>query len=219
MQKLEELDKSLTAADNDAAIRRIHVQRTELLRALVKATSDSDRDMWLLQLIDSAVASAQTGDPATDSQSLAKLVEDVQAATQNKEIIGQAKFAALTADYSASLQQPKADFPAVQSKWIESLEAFVKDFAGTRPAADAMLQLAISHEFNGQDEQATTWYGRIVQDFPDTDMSEKAAGATRRLQSVGKPLELRGTGLDGRPVDLASLRGSVVLVHYWATLV
>jgi thiol-disulfide isomerase/thioredoxin len=34
---------------------------------------------------------------------------------------------------------------------------------------------------------------------------------------VGKPLALAGTGIDGRPVALQSLRGKPVLVHYWAT--
>jgi thiol-disulfide isomerase/thioredoxin len=34
---------------------------------------------------------------------------------------------------------------------------------------------------------------------------------------VGKPLALSGTGSDGRPVAVESLRGRPVLVHYWAT--
>ena len=46
---------------------------------------------------------------------------------------------------------------------------------------------------------------------------EKAQGAIRRLQLVGKPLELSGKGLDGRPFDIGSLRGNLIVVHYWAT--
>ena len=34
---------------------------------------------------------------------------------------------------------------------------------------------------------------------------------------VGKPLDLKFTAVDGSPVDLASLRGKVVLVDFWAT--
>ncbi len=34
---------------------------------------------------------------------------------------------------------------------------------------------------------------------------------------VGKPLEIEGTLVDGRPIDWASYRGKVVLVDFWAT--
>ena len=192
IQQLEELDKGLAAAENDeAVIRRIHTQRTELLRQLVQVTSGSDRDMWLLQLVDSAVASTQSTEGTTDSETLTKLVTEVKASTENKEIISQARFVALTAEYSASLLEPNADYAAIQTKWIGDLEAFVQEFGETRAAADAMLQLAISHEFAGQDEKAISGYERIVQEFPETEMAEKAKGRTRRLQSVGKPLELQ----------------------------
>jgi thiol-disulfide isomerase/thioredoxin len=34
---------------------------------------------------------------------------------------------------------------------------------------------------------------------------------------VGKPLALSGVAIDGKQVSLESLRGTPVLVHYWAT--
>lgn len=42
-------------------------------------------------------------------------------------------------------------------------------------------------------------------------------GAARRLDLVGKPLELKGTQLDGKKFNLESLKGKVVLVDFWAT--
>jgi thiol-disulfide isomerase/thioredoxin len=45
--------------------------------------------------------------------------------------------------------------------------------------------------------------------------SVKAARA--RLGVIGKKIELEGTTLDGKPFDLASLKGKVVLVDFWAT--
>lgn len=38
-----------------------------------------------------------------------------------------------------------------------------------------------------------------------------------QLKALGGPLDIRFTGLDGRAVDLAKLRGKVVLVDFWAT--
>jgi thiol-disulfide isomerase/thioredoxin len=42
-------------------------------------------------------------------------------------------------------------------------------------------------------------------------------GAARRLGLVGQPFELKGTKLDGQAFDVASLRGKVVLIDFWAT--
>jgi peroxiredoxin len=38
-----------------------------------------------------------------------------------------------------------------------------------------------------------------------------------RPYEIGKPLDIRFTALDGREVDLAKLRGEVVLVEFWST--
>jgi thiol-disulfide isomerase/thioredoxin len=42
---------------------------------------------------------------------------------------------------------------------------------------------------------------------------EKAPGSNL----VGKPLAIKFSALDGRPVDLQKLRGKVILVDFWAT--
>ena len=44
-----------------------------------------------------------------------------------------------------------------------------------------------------------------------------AETATRQLDMRTKPLELKFTALDGREIDLAKLRGKVVLLDFWAT--
>jgi len=57
----------------------------------------------------------------------------------------------------------------------------------------------------------------------DADSKDKAAAdkilkklkATAELQS--KPLDLKFTAVDGREVDLAKMRGKVVLIDFWAT--
>jgi thiol-disulfide isomerase/thioredoxin len=217
VQKLEELDKKLSQAPGPEANQQIYRQRVAVLRDLVVQAKGDEREMWLLQLIDSAVAGSQPGAGSGGAAALGKIAEEVAAATENKEIIAQATFAFLTADYSESLQQPDANLAKIQTHWIDRLQDFVKDFAGTKPASEAMLQLAISEEFAGEDKVATDWYSQIVKDFPDSDMAAKSRGAIRRLNSVGQPLELRGKGLAGTPMDLAELRGNIVVVHYWAT--
>ena len=45
----------------------------------------------------------------------------------------------------------------------------------------------------------------------------KMEGAARRLELVGKPLEVHGTLVDGTKLDWKQYRGKVVLVDFWAT--
>jgi len=46
---------------------------------------------------------------------------------------------------------------------------------------------------------------------------DMAAGRLRVIEARRMPLELRFTAADGREVDLAQLRGKVVLIDFWAT--
>ena len=80
-----------------------------------------------------------------------------------------------------------------------------------------MWQLAIAEEFAGDQKKASNWYGRIGRDFSSTDWAIKARGAMNRINSVGKSVRIAGNTLGGQRFDVSSLRGNVVLVHYWAT--
>jgi thiol-disulfide isomerase/thioredoxin len=42
-------------------------------------------------------------------------------------------------------------------------------------------------------------------------------GTIRRLSLPGHPVELKGTLVNGKPLDLAALKGKVVLVDFWAS--
>ena len=51
---------------------------------------------------------------------------------------------------------------------------------------------------------------------PDSPLARKAAGAIRRLDSVGKTLDLQGRNLANGTANLADFRGKVVLIQYWS---
>jgi thiol-disulfide isomerase/thioredoxin len=60
----------------------------------------------------------------------------------------------------------------------------------------------------------------ILSKSKDPRIVEQAAkfeGAIRRLSLVGKPIEIKGDLLGGKPFDPATLKGKVVLVDFWAT--
>ncbi len=127
------------------------------------------------------------------------------------------KIRLLTAAYAKAISAPKANVPEVQTKWTKDLEQFIADYAHAPDAAEAMLQLAIAREYGGQDDDAKKWYQRIGHDFADSPQAKKAAGAVRRLDSVGAVLSLSGRGLNGQTIDVANYRGKAVIVQYWAT--
>ena len=72
-------------------------------------------------------------------------------------------------------------------------------------------------EFGGDEEKALKWYETIAKEFPQLPVQPKAKGASLRLSSVGKSIQLVGQQADGRKLDLAKLKGKVTLVQYWAT--
>ena len=90
------------------------------------------------------------------------------------------------------------------------------DLGGEREAAGDVVQ-AVGEEFAGKAEEAIGWYRKIIDGFPSSQMAKKATGAKRRLESVGKSIQLSGMGLDGKPVSLGAYQGRTVLIHYWAT--
>ena len=76
--------------------------------------------------------------------------------------------------------------------------------------------------------QLGTWLGQIdtvksekmlkrVADVNEPKLAKKAAGMIHVVRSWREPLDLKFKGVDGAPVDLAALRGKVVLIDFWAT--
>lgn len=51
----------------------------------------------------------------------------------------------------------------------------------------------------------------------DPQIKQMAASMRKKAEAVGKPVNLAFTAVDGRKVDLAQLKGKVVLVDFWAT--
>lgn len=49
------------------------------------------------------------------------------------------------------------------------------------------------------------------------EVKQQLEGMTRQMNAIGHPLDVKFTALDGREVDLAKLKGKVVLVDFWAT--
>jgi thiol-disulfide isomerase/thioredoxin len=213
LAKLREVETKLSSAD-PAGRRALAGEQVGLLEQVVAAAEPAEKPFWVKQLAETIAAAVQEGALPEGIAGLERLATAVAA---DDGLVAFVRFRLASARYAAGMQQPNADITKVQAAWLDDLKQFVEQHPQAPDAAEAMLQMGISEEFSGNEKEAIERYAAIVKGFPESPSARKARGAARRLESVGKSLALAGTGVDGRPVALQSLRGKPVLVHYWAT--
>lgn len=220
--ELEAALKALAAFDNANAkvqaeggkkeLAQFHVGRIPLLRRVIKEVKDEDeRLVYEKQVVDSLAAAYQTGFYPKGLELIDGIVKE------NGRVAAYAAFRKVGAVFTVKNDEPGANLMANQKVWISDLKAFLNDFPKADAAPEALIQLASASEFNAEEDEARTYYERLVRDFPATDAGKKAAGALKRLDLVGKTLDLRGPGLDGKEIDAARYRGKTVLVAFWAS--
>ncbi len=100
--------------------------------------------------------------------------------------------------FRAEIDAYRAAFPAGRA--AETLEF---DYVAVLEKIDPAL--AIAH------------LKKLAADTSTQRLAEKATGTLKKRGLVEKPIEMKFTAVDGRPVDLAQLRGKVILVDFWAT--
>ena len=193
-------------------VAQFHVGRIPLLRAVVKATPTADEQLnYNKQIVDSLAAAYQTGVYANGLKLLDGLI------AEGGKVASYAAFRKVSAEFAAGNDEPGANLMANQKKWMTDLRAFLDAYPKSEEAPDALLQLASASEFNAEEDDARKSYERLARDFPTTDAGKKAAGAIKRLDLVGKPIDLRGPGLNGQSVDLSRFKGKTLLVNFWAS--
>ncbi|WP_353620924.1 redoxin domain-containing protein [Rhodopirellula sp. JC639] len=212
--QLESLDQKLASA-GEAGLPALHAARAELVEKLITASgNDEDRATWTRQLVDTVSVAVQSGQYPKGLDRL-KSVSD-KFARSNEALAAYADYQAIQAEYFLK-QTPDADFEKVQTWYLQSLADFVDSHPRTLEAAQAMLQLALAKEFEDKEKDALAYYRKVRDGYKGTEAGEKAAGAVRRLESVGRKIELEGATLDGKTFKLSALRGRPVVIHYWAT--
>ena len=213
--KLEAIDTQLVTAKDPAAIAKLHQSRAGIVEKLIGvSTTKSDREIWFRQLVDTLSVSSQTNAYPGGLDRLKTVSQ--RFAGDDQGLSAYADYQAISTEYMA-LQTPDADFAKVQEWYISALGRFVERYPRAPEAAQAWLNLALSKEFEDKDSEALAYYKRVVSLFPQSDSGEMAAGAVRRLESVGTQVELQGTTIRGKAFKLSNLRGKPVVVHYWAT--
>lgn len=220
LQKLRELDDAAPAitADRERLV-EYNKRRAALLEQLVTASETPDeREQFWRQMVDGLSAAVQTGAYPDGLEKLQGLETQLVRAQPKSPLVPYITYRRLLAEYSTRMQAAgTAQRGEVQEWWLEQLEAFGKAYPAADDSADALFQLANAFEFSGEIDDAKKWYGVVAKEHGKTATGQRAAGAIRRIDSVGQPFALRGTDLTGNSLDVARLKGKVVLVVFWAT--
>ncbi|HEV2970658.1 MAG TPA: redoxin family protein [Pirellulales bacterium] len=217
LEELQRLDDAIGKAGTRDAQAKLNEERADYLQQIISEIGDKDRAQWVRQMADTVSAAVQSGTFPKGTERLTRLGQSLEKNPADGDLAAYVEFRKLTAEYVLALQAPNPEFSKVQAEWVKSLEQFVGRHPKAPDAADAMMQLGVAEEFAGQEDKAKHWYGEIAGNFDGVAVAKKAAGAIRRLDSVGKSVELVGRSTAGEQVDLSQYRGKFVLIHYWAT--
>jgi hypothetical protein len=224
LKELGELDGAWakkSAVPSGAEVARYNLDRTNLIEKIIAAVRSEEREQWIRQAADCLAAAVQSSGPEdrTAYNRLTALLGQLQKAMGSEHpLVAYVLFREMQADYSVKVAAAKAtEFAKVQQEWLERLAKFVKAHPSAEDAPDALLSLAWVSEVIGKEIEAKNWYQQLARDFGDRPQGAKARGALRRMNLAGQVLEISGTTLAGQPFDLASQRGKVVVVYYWAS--
>jgi len=118
------------------------------------------------------------------------------------------------------LQLASLDFDRSRSEEAaRSLAAAIQKFIDTHPddARIPVLRMTEAQAMENYDpERARKLYTELSGN-DDPELSGAAKGALELMAMRTTPLDLKFTAVDGREIDLATLRGQVVLIDFWAT--
>lgn len=113
--------------------------------------------------------------------------------------------------------------PAEQQQILQDVLNYLSNKELTGSDIRSAISIASGLEHSGNTDLAATAYsdfGALLKKNENPQiaaMAEMFAGASRRLNLPGNQMELTGTTVDGKPFDLADMKGKTVLVDFWAT--
>ena len=164
---------------------------------------------------------------------LANYADDAQAAKQLREMVNelqkdkQPELAKLGAQLRLQLQirdlmEGNGKPEEAQKLWSEVKAKLV---AAPDDKQNIQMALTVAQALGSSSDTklAVQAYGDLKEilsksDDPQiADMVKRFDGTIRRLSLPGHPIELKGTLVNGKPFDPASVKGKVVLVDFWAT--
>ncbi len=84
--------------------------------------------------------------------------------------------------------------------------------------AAPILAALVEDAWDRVDEPAATRYlALLTEGFPNHVETERIQASAKKREAIGKPFQLSFTSTSGEQIDVAKLKGHVVVVDFWAT--
>lgn len=201
------------AAGRKTLAERLGSQRTHFRAFLDKFPESANRweaRMALLQ-IENSLCMLEGRDPDTAAQTaeLKSIADDKDAPERIRADAGLVLLQIASVDFDRERTETSA----------RSLGAAINKFLETHPddARAPALRLTEAQALEAfEPDRARALYAEAAKN-EDPEIAETAKTGLELLEMRSKPLELSFTAVDGSKIDLAALRGKVVLVDFWAT--
>jgi thiol-disulfide isomerase/thioredoxin len=113
--------------------------------------------------------------------------------------------------------QAKGDMNVMLTEMESGVRKLQKEFPKRTELNGLFLQIGEGRLNQGEVEKARTLAREVVDAKPDAELKDAADQLLAKLERVGKPLNITFKAVDGRDVDVAGMKGKVVLVDFWAT--
>jgi thiol-disulfide isomerase/thioredoxin len=97
--------------------------------------------------------------------------------------------------------------------YAKGARLLLKDF----PNRDEPYEMLLAVAMKSPEEKTRLLAREIVEGGASEAVKAQARAILKKLELLGKPLDLKFTAMDGREVDLSKMKGKVVLVDFWAT--
>jgi len=92
-----------------------------------------------------------------------------------------------------------------------------KEFPKRTEVGSLLLSVAQGWLDNGELEKSRALASEVNDKTSEDELKSSAQELLKKVDRVGKPLDLKVTTVDGRALDLQKLKGQVVLIDFWAT--
>ncbi|TMQ01968.1 MAG: TlpA family protein disulfide reductase [Verrucomicrobia bacterium] len=113
----------------------------------------------------------------------------------------------------AAMKKQSEGMPAVMAEFEKGTRDLQKEFPKRAEVYEMLLEVASRAE----GDKARKLAQEVTDSAAPDEIKEGAKALLKKMDALGKPLAVKFTAVDGRAVDLASLKGKVVLVDFWAT--
>ncbi len=97
------------------------------------------------------------------------------------------------------------------------VRGLIKNFPLKEDGYMDMMTLIGSASFQGNHEREHALAQELANSSGPVLATSWSKNVVSRLDSIGKPIEIQFTAVDGRRVSLSAMKGKVVMVDFWAT--